>query len=70
MNYDKALGIAISNVLSDWDDNLTNEQIMEAVLQEDFDKVTFWQPFECLDGDTVYEHIKTLAANIESATTK
>ena len=66
MNYDKALGIAISHTLSEWDDSLTNDEIMEAVLKEDFDKVTFWQPFEDFDGDTVYEHIKTLAKNIEN----
>lgn len=68
MHYDKALGIAIANTLSDWDDSLTNDQIMEAVLQEDFDKVTFWQPFEGFDGDTVYEHIQTLAHSIVKGT--
>lgn len=64
MNYDKALGVAIANYLSDWDDDLSNEQIINALRDEDYDKVTVWEPFEDYDGSYVADHIETLAQDI------
>jgi hypothetical protein len=67
MTKDKALGIAISQFLSDWNNDLTNEQILAAVFDEDFDNVTFWEPFENDDGEYLAGLIEDLAVTIYNA---
>ena len=67
MTKDKALGIAISEYLSDWNSDMTNEQILGAVFDEDFDNVTFWQPFENEDGEFLAGLIENLAVTIQNA---
>lgn len=67
MTKDKALGIAISQFLSDWNNDFTNEQILGAVFDEDFDNVTFWQPFENEDGEYLAGLIEDLAVTIYNA---
>jgi hypothetical protein len=64
MKYDKALGIAISQYLSDWDNTLTNDEILSAVWDEDFDKVTFWEPFEHYEGQALSDIVEDLANSI------
>ena len=59
--YDKALGYAISEVLSDWDDSLTNQRIWQAVFDEDWDKVTFAEVFEDWNGNDLADHIESIA---------
>jgi hypothetical protein len=67
MTKDKALGIAISQFLSDWNNDPTNEQILGAVFDEDFDNVTFWEPFESEDGEYLAGLIEDLAVTIFNA---
>ena len=67
MTRNKALGIAIGQFLSYWDYYLTNEQILGAVFDENFDKVTFWRPFENEDGEYVANLIDQLASIIYEA---
>lgn len=67
MTKDKALGIAISQFLSDWNTDMTNEQILGAVFDEDFDNVTFWEPFESEDGEYLAGLIEDLALTIQNA---
>jgi hypothetical protein len=69
MKYETALNVAIANTLSDWLPDMTNEEILQAVWNEDFDMVTFWEPFENMDGNKVHDHIENLAQSIHTAST-
>ena len=62
--FDRALGHAIGLTLSDWEDGLTNQQIWEAVGNEDWGKVTVWEPFEDYDGLYISNYIEQIANNI------
>lgn len=62
--FDKALGYAIGLTVSDYDDGMTNQQVWQAVHDEDFDKVTFWQPFEDWDGEYLASYIESIANSI------
>ena len=65
IDFDKALGIAISQCLSDWEHGMTNQQIWQAVFDEDFEHVSFWQPFENMDGEDLAQHIEDMALAIQ-----
>lgn len=62
--YQRGLSIAIGHYLSDWRDDLTLNQIMQALLDEDFDLVTAWQPFENETGENLYDYIVSMANDI------
>lgn len=63
---DYFLGVAISEYLSSWDDDMTNQQIIEALHNEDWDSVTIWEPFERYDGYRVAEMIEEFAARLSN----
>jgi hypothetical protein len=62
--FDRALGHAISLTLSDWQDGMTDQQIWEAVSNEDWDKVTVWEPFEDWKGEYLASYIEQITNNI------
>ena len=58
--FDLALGHAIGLTLSDWEDGMTNQQIWQAVADEDWNKVTVWEPFEDYDGLYISNYIEQI----------
>lgn len=58
------LGVAISEYLSDWDDSLTNEELITALRNDDYEKVTVWEPFEDYAGYKVAELIESFAVRL------
>ena len=58
--FDIALGHALGLTVSDWKDGMTNQQIWQAVADEDWDKVTAWQPFEDWDGKYLADYIEQI----------
>jgi hypothetical protein len=62
--YQRGLSIAIGHHLSEWRDDLTLEQIMDAVLNDDRELITPWQPFEDETGENLYDYIVSMANDI------
>ena len=67
MDFDKALGVALSMCLSDWNNDLSNARIMNALRDEDWDNVTPWQPFEDMEGYLLADHIEDMALSFKRA---
>ena len=66
MNFDNALGIALSFYLS-YDNDLTNQQAWQAIYDEDWDNVTVWEQAEDWDGEVLSAHIMGLAESFLTA---
>jgi len=61
---DMALNEALQNFLSGMDETLSNQEILEAVQSEDFDKVTFWEPMNAIGGEELANVIEACSNGI------
>lgn len=57
---DKALRTALLLTLSDFPEALTNEWVIDAILNGD-ERIVVWQTFEYWDGEDLVNHIKDTA---------
>lgn len=69
---DMALGEALTNFLSGWDESMSNTETLDAVAREDWDAVSPWDAVERLEGkhlagiiqscaDGIYRLLKTVS---------
>lgn len=63
---DYFLGVAISEYLSDWEESLSNEEIIKALRNNAYENVTVWEPFEHYDGYKVAELIEDFAVRLNN----
>lgn len=63
-NFDTALGYALGLTIAWNEDGMTNKQVWQAVFDEDWDKVTFWEPFEDWNGNDLASYIESITNSI------
>ena len=61
---DKAKWFAIGEMLADWKEGLTADQVLSEI-ELNTDDVTYWEPFEHYDGDQMYEWVMNLAEHAQ-----
>lgn len=59
----KALEYAIGTFLTEWDESLTNDELMEQ-LEGGTADILVWEPFEGVSQEWLADHIETLAASL------
>ena len=55
--HNKAIHFVLSTYLSEWNSDLTLDQVLEALENEDYDNAVPWEPFENMDPEDLTRNI-------------
>lgn len=59
--------IVLSNVLSEWDDELSYPQVLEAIANEAWDKAYPWEPLEDVSGQDLANMVCDIVYQVKRA---
>lgn len=59
--------IVLSNVLTEWDDDLSYPQVLKAIADEEWDKAYPWEPLEDVSGQDLANMVCDIVHHVKRA---